>query len=53
MVRLRLQANSFSIPIRGMVVWTRTEEQEGRMKGMGVRLFKPPALYLSFVRALP
>jgi Tfp pilus assembly protein PilZ len=52
-IRLRLQADSLSIPIRGMVVWTRLKEEQGRMKGMGIRLFKPPALYLSFVRGLP
>lgn len=51
-IRLKVEMDSRSIPLRGVVVWSRTVKEEGRPNGMGVRLNRPPALYISYVRLL-
>lgn len=51
-IRLKVELDSRSIPLRGVVVWSRIETEEGRPNGMGVRLNRPPALYISYVRLL-
>jgi Tfp pilus assembly protein PilZ len=52
-IRLHLNAEAFSVPLRGVVVWNRPKLESGRPAGMGVRLVLPPALYTNFVRHLP
>jgi hypothetical protein len=52
-IRLHLNAEAFSVPLRGVVVWNRKQPQSGRPPGMGVRLVLPPALYVNYVHQLP
>ncbi len=51
-IRLWLDLGPLSLPLRGTVVWTRTEPEPGRPLGMGIRLFQPPRLYLEEVEKL-
>lgn len=50
---LQVRLPDGSLPLRGTVVWNRPAEETGRPRGMGVRLHRPPALYVRFVRELP
>lgn len=52
-LRIRLQIDSCRMPLRGVVMWTRTRATDGRPKGLGIQLIGPPALYGHFVRRLP
>lgn len=47
-----LQLEHCSVPLRGAVVWVRRVPSEGRPAGMGLRLYNPPGIYLSYIRAL-
>ena len=52
-VRLELDAAGTRMPLRGTVAWVRLSRETGRPLGMGVRLARPPAMYLDSVRKLP
>jgi hypothetical protein len=51
-VRLELDADGTRIPLRGTVAWVRVSRETGRLLGMGVRLVRPPAMYLDSVKKL-
>lgn len=51
-VQVKVTLDACSMPLRGVVVWSRVDEHDGRPQGMGIRLSKPPALYVSYVREL-
>ena len=51
-VRLELDADGTRIPLRGTVAWVRVSRDTGRLAGMGVRLVRPPAMYLDSVKKL-
>ena len=51
-IRLRLELEAMSLPLRGIVAWKRRELQTGRPTGMGVRLNQPPAVYIHYIRDL-
>jgi uncharacterized protein (TIGR02266 family) len=51
-VRLRLELESFTLPLRGEVVWVRQPAENDRPAGMGVQLQNPPPIYLRYVREL-
>ena len=51
-VRLRLELEGFSVPLRGEVTWTRTQVEQGRPLGMGIQLRNPPAIYSRYVRSV-
>lgn len=51
-VRLELDADGTRIPLRGTVAWVRVSRETGRLVGMGVRLVRPPAMYLDAVKKL-
>ncbi len=51
-IRLRLELEALSLPLRGIVAWKRREPQTGRPLGMGVRLNQPPAVYVRYIRDL-
>ena len=51
-VRLELDADGTRIPLRGTVAWVRLSRETGRPLGMGVRLVRPPAMYLDSVKKL-
>ena len=52
-LQLLLEVSGARIPLRGTVQWARTVTAPGRPEGMGVRLIRPPAFYVQFVRRLP
>jgi hypothetical protein len=52
-IRLRVDLEAFTVPLRGVVVWNRTRPEAGRPIGMGVRIFQPSSLYIEFVAQLP
>jgi hypothetical protein len=51
-IRLELNAAGTTIPLRGTVVWVRVSQASGRPIGMGLRLTRPPAMYLDSVKKL-
>ncbi len=51
-VRMELDVTGIRIPLRGAVAWVRLSRETGRPLGMGVRLARPPAMYLDSVRKL-
>ena len=51
-IRLELDADGTRIPLRGTVAWVRVSRETGRPMGMGVRLARPPAMYLDSVKKL-
>ena len=51
-IRLELDAGGATIPLRGTVVWVRVAPASGRPIGMGLRLARPPAMYLDAVKKL-
>lgn len=53
MVHMSLKTDAGTVPLKGMVVWTRKTEERGLPPGMGVQLIRPPALYIYFVNQLP
>src|SRR5262245_50002155 len=50
---INLEIDGHTVPLRGLVMWSRDRVDAGRPKGMGVRLSEPPQIYQSFVTALP
>jgi hypothetical protein len=52
-LRLVLEVSGARIPLSGVVQWTRTVAAPGRPEGMGIRLLRPPAFYVQYVRRLP
>jgi hypothetical protein len=51
-VGILLHLEHCTVPLRGAVMWVRRVPRDGRPVGMGLRLFNPPGIYLSYVRAL-
>jgi len=51
-IRLELNAAGTTIPLRGTVVWVRVAQASGRPIGMGLRLTRPPTMYLDSVKKL-
>ena len=51
-VALRLELEALSLPLRGVVTWSRKAAQRGRSVGMGIRLSHPPAVYVNYIRHL-
>ncbi len=51
-IRMELNVAGTRIPLRGTVAWVRLSRETGRPLGMGVRLSRPPAMYLDSVRKL-
>jgi len=49
-LHLRLEADGFGIPLKGIVRWLREEEEDGRPRGMGIRLVAPHPRYLHYIR---
>jgi hypothetical protein len=52
-VLINLELDGHTVPLRGLVMWSRDRVDAGRPKGMGVRLSEPPPVYQSYVTALP
>lgn len=52
-IHIHLEVNGHTLPMRGLVMWSRRRHEPGRPLGMGVRLTQPPPFYQSFVAALP
>jgi hypothetical protein len=52
-VRMRLELENYGIPLYGEICWARTEPEEGRVPGAGVRLSMPPVVYRRYVMSLP
>lgn len=52
-VLIHIDLEGHTLAMRGFVMWNRRRSEPGRPLGMGVRLSEPPALYRSFVTALP
>jgi len=51
-VRLVLEIEGYTIPLRGSVAWVRGKADQGRSPGMGVQLVEPPPMYLRIVGQL-
>ena len=49
---LLLELEHCKVPLRGTVVWQRSQPSADLSSGMGMRLVNPPSVYLSYVRAL-
>lgn len=49
---LSLELEHCKVPLRASVAWHREASGPGRDRGMGMRLFCPPSVYVSYVRAL-
>lgn len=50
---IHLDVSGHTLPLRGLVMWSRPRGEAGRPVGMGIRLTDPPPFYRSFVAALP
>jgi hypothetical protein len=50
---LHLDLDGHTIPMRGLVMWSRPRPGLQRPTGMGIRLSNPPPLYQSYVASLP
>jgi len=51
-LHIHLEVNGHTLPLRGLVMWSRRRHEPGRPLGMGVRLSQPPPFYSSFVASL-
>lgn len=49
---LSLELEHCKVPLRGSVAWSRLQNEPGRELGMGLHLYNPPPIYVSYVRAL-
>jgi uncharacterized protein (TIGR02266 family) len=49
-IQLRVDMGGFGITLRGVVRWTRPEQEPGRPAGMGLELICPHPRYIHFVR---
>ncbi len=52
-IRLRVILDAYTVPLRGVVVWSRRNLEPGRPPGMGVRILLPSNLYTEYVAQLP
>jgi len=52
-ILIHLELDGYTVPMRGLVMWSRQRSEPERPVGMGIRLSEPPALYQSFVASLP
>ncbi len=52
-LRMTVDLGGCTMPLRGVVVWNRPRPESGRESGMGIRLLRPPALFVGFVRGMP
>jgi hypothetical protein len=52
-IHIHLEVNGHTLPLHGLVMWSRRRHEPGRPLGMGVRLSEPPPFYQSFVATLP
>jgi Tfp pilus assembly protein PilZ len=52
-ILIYLDLDGHTLPLRGLVMWSRLRAEPERPAGMGIRLSEPPALYQSFVASLP
>lgn len=50
---INLEVSGHTLPLRGLVMWSRRRPEPGRPLGIGVRLSDPPPFYQSYVAALP
>ena len=50
---IHLDVDGHTLPLRGLVMWNRRRTEPERPAGMGILLSDPPALYQSFVAAIP
>jgi len=51
-VKLVLELEQATLPLKGTVAWVRMTPEEGRQAGFGVQLESPPALYEHYVKQL-
>jgi Tfp pilus assembly protein PilZ len=51
-VRIHLDVEGYSLPLRGVVMWNRRRKERGRPLGMGVRLIDPVPSYPQLVEQL-
>ncbi|HZN55567.1 MAG TPA: hypothetical protein VFB67_09620 [Candidatus Polarisedimenticolaceae bacterium] len=51
-LRINLEIEAHTLPLRGLVMWNRLRPDYGRPVGMGIRLAEPPPMYRSFVASL-
>jgi hypothetical protein len=49
---IHLDMEGHTLPLRGLVMWNRTDGEPLHPAGMGIRLSEPTAIYQSFVAAL-
>jgi hypothetical protein len=49
-LQLRLEAEGFGIPLRGVVRWAREAVEDGRPRGMGIQLVNPHPRYIHYIR---
>ena len=52
-ILIHLDLDGHTLPLRGLVMWSRRRTETERPAGMGIRLSDPPGIYQSFVDALP
>jgi len=52
-VLIHLDLDGHTLPLRGLVMWSRASAQPAHPVGMGIRLSDPTPLYQSFVAGLP
>jgi hypothetical protein len=51
-IRILLELERYTVPLRGKVAWSRTRAEQGRPAGMGIQLRNPPNLYARYVSSL-
>jgi hypothetical protein len=51
-VLLHLDLVGTTVPLQGLVMWSRTRREPGRPVGMGIRIVNPPQVYVNFVKTL-
>jgi hypothetical protein len=52
-IRMLLDVGPCRMPLQGVVAWSRAAAEPGRPCGLGIELYRAPALYLDYVRRLP
>jgi hypothetical protein len=53
LIRMRLELETYAIPLKGEVCWVRSRLEQGRSPGMGIKLEQPPSIFAQYVRSLP
>jgi Tfp pilus assembly protein PilZ len=48
-LHMSLTVEAYTISLAGTVMWVRDDDEPGKPKGLGVRLERPPAMYLRYV----